>query len=1443
MEQQQAKAARPPRRGFALPGASTPATRPISALAAFARRPAPALAALALSSLAGLSQAQEVTVSALQGQIERATQNITALGADLMGDKVNLYTGALEFVHTDVSLPGNDALAVAVGRRHVAGRDPIIEGQFGDWDLEIPHLHGVFAGHPGNQGWVNGAGTTARCSNFTAPPYVVGARQTYIHSSEYWQGNFLYLPGAGSQELLRRGAANSAAPADGNSYPIVTREHWQLRCLPALANGAGEGFEALSPDGTRYRFDWIAARKQPLLKAGPAGLARNEVWLMPTVVTDRHGNTVSYRYDSANPWRLTQIQASDGRTIDLTHTTVNGRSRIQAVSDGSRTWTYGYNSQADLERVTLPDGSSWRFALRGLVYPDRLALGEDARCEFQGGWPGDLISGTLTHPSNATGTFVTGYVSHSRTDVAKACFAYSHESDFARWPRTFVSQSLLRKTLEGPGLAPLTWNFAYQSGPGSWSPCWNCGDNKTVQVTDPQGHVTRHVFGIRFNVNEGQLLQTDEGWDGSTALRSTRYRYRQPAGAPYPEPVGTSPQNPYNGEYLAGRHRPQDQRVITQQGTTFTWEATAFDALARPVSVTRSSSLGYSRGETTAYYDHAGKWVLGQIASITEGSTGLAMESHGYDAGSALRTASYRFGRLLNRSAYNADGTLQASYDPLGRATVFSSHKRGLAQRVDYPDGSSESAVVNDLGQITALTNAAGSTTGYGYDAMGRLARITPPGGDAVAYHPTTQVFEPVAAVEYGLAAGHWRHTVATGNGRTVRYYDGLWRPLLTRTWDAADEAGSSRMVQARYDEAGRKSFESYPQRTIGSVSQGVAGTAWTHDALGRVTRQVQDSELGPLSTGTEYLDGFIRRVTNPRGQASSYAYQAFDTPGEDALATVWAPEGLTVGISRDVWGKPLAITRSGSYGGGTVSATRGYVYDAHQRLCKTVEPETGATVQAYDGAGNVAWRASGLNLPGGGCDQEGVPEGRKISHGYDAMGRLTSTTYGDGSPGITRGYTADGLLAQVSSAGSTWSYGYNRRRLKVQESLAHGGTAYTFEWGVDAHGKVASLAYPGGPVLQYSPNALGEATQVSGYAGGITYHPNGAVAGYQLANGVAHSVSQNLRGLPQQWRDAGVVQDEYSFDANGNVTGIADQQEGVSSRTMGYDGLDRLTAANGVWGAAGYGYDPLDNLRASTVGGRSLSHNLDPATHRLASLSGSQNIGFGYDANGNVTSRGAQAYRFDIGNRLQSAVGKAEYSYDGLGRRVRVGYADGQVKVQVYSQAGQLLMSNHSSQGLTRHVYLGDKLIAETNSLTGTSYSHTDALGSPVARTNTGGQVLSRTRYEPYGATAAGTNPDGIGFTGHVNDPDTGLVQMQQRYYDPLAGRFLSVDPVVTDAETGEHFTGIHMRTTIRIDTLTRMGVIPCFLALWWLQCASLRLRPAGLSVSPRLQPRRKAQ
>ncbi|MDH5822518.1 RHS repeat-associated core domain-containing protein [Luteimonas sp. RD2P54] len=75
--------------------------------------------------------------------------------------------------------------------------------------------------------------------------------------------------------------------------------------------------------------------------------------------------------------------------------------------------------------------------------------------------------------------------------------------------------------------------------------------------------------------------------------------------------------------------------------------------------------------------------------------------------------------------------------------------------------------------------------------------------------------------------------------------------------------------------------------------------------------------------------------------------------------------------------------------------------------------------------------------------------------------------------------------------------------------------------------------------------------------------------------------------------------------------------------------------------------------------------------------------------------------------------------------------------------------------------------------------YIHTDALGSVVAVTDQNRNVLERREYEPYGQQLTPALADGPGYTGHVQDAATGLTYMQQRYYDPLCGCFLSVDPV----------------------------------------------------------------
>src|SRR5260221_14738940 len=93
------------------------------------------------------------------------------MGPDLLGDKINFYTGKLEFTQTDVSLQGNNGLPVQVARRFsAAAREGYGGGIFEDWDLDIPNLHGVFS----FPGWSVAAGQSVpsynRCSSYGPPP-------------------------------------------------------------------------------------------------------------------------------------------------------------------------------------------------------------------------------------------------------------------------------------------------------------------------------------------------------------------------------------------------------------------------------------------------------------------------------------------------------------------------------------------------------------------------------------------------------------------------------------------------------------------------------------------------------------------------------------------------------------------------------------------------------------------------------------------------------------------------------------------------------------------------------------------------------------------------------------------------------------------------------------------------------------------------------------------------------------------------------------------------------------------------------------------------------------------------------------------------------------------------------------------------------------------------
>ena len=868
------------------------------------------------------------------------------------------------------------------------------------------------------------------------------------------------------------------------------------------------------------------------------------------------------------------------------------------------------------------------------------------------------------------------------------------------------------------------------------------------------------------------------------------------------------------------------------------------------------SAQTYTKTETITYHDNTTKWVVGQTATVTcltgtpastacdnnAGNGSDVVSATTYHVTTALPLTTTAFGKLQSTMTYNADGTMATVKDGNNKTTTLSNWKRGIPQTIAFADSTSISAVVDDNGWIGQVTDENGYKTCHGYDTMGRLTRIEYPNEasgvcDAVEtnWKKLVRSFVPVASVEYGIPAGHWRETVTTGNAVKITYYDAMWRPLLVREYDAGNMAGTQRFTKTVYDAEGRVSFAAYPLASVTLAAQqaGDKGVTTFYDALGRVTSTSQDSELGLLTTLTTYNPGFTTTITNPRGYSTTSTYLTFDQPSTDLPLVITAPESATTTIARDTFGKPTSLTRSG---GGVTPVVRSYTYYSSQELCRTVEPETGATLFGYDAAGNLTWSAAGM-ASGTAClsTYNSTPTAainlRKASRSYDNRNRMLTLAFPDGNGNQTWTYTPDGLPSTVSTNNGgnavTNGYVYNKRRLMSGESMKPDTVqlGWGMGYGYNTLGQVVSEAYPASVNVNYTVNALGQTSQVtasadggaaSTIASGASYFPNGALKQFTYGNGIVHTMTQNARQLPSQSVDGSILNLATTFDANGNVSAITDATAAArQSRSMVYDQLDRLTSTTSpMFGTATYVYDTLDNLKQVNVSGGTGARNhyyCYSAANRLEFVRSGSNcssspsvMNVSYDVQGNVynkTGTTGGTYTFDFGNRLRTVVAPSaptltyNYRYDADGRRVRQDVSGASLKYSYYAKDGRVVWQR-DEPGAKRisNVYLAGSLVAEYTRPIGAgtatiSYLHTDALGSPIAKTNSSGKVIETSEYEPYGDLLNRASDDRAGYTGHLMDAASGLTYMQQRYYDPQIGRFLSVDPVTADGVSGTNF------------------------------------------------------
>jgi len=1304
-----------------------------------------------------------------QKYLERVqqSQDIGKYSASSFGEQLNLKNGSVEFNWTDIDIPGNSKLPVRLQRSLVvedqsAGRSGSLGGFDVGGSIDLPYLKGVFS----TAGWqVENTNPNARCSVPGSPP-----SPTAIPSRDFWSGNWMHVPWAGDQLMLSASGSSLPTPGNGTSYPWVTKDFWRLSCTSTTKNGyPGEGFIALSPEGDKYYFDWAVTKTHPGLSkrignySASAYMDRVVVFFLVSRIEDRFGNWVTYTYNGS---QLQRIEASDGRYIQISG--VSG-ANITTIESSVGNWGYAYST--GLLTVTQPDGSQSRYAQTG----DMIAVPTPALPLYDGTPSCPLpepSTGAFTYqvtlPSNATATYAFSVARHWIHNVPKICNSFldaagpSTSYQFLSIPNFSDSFTLTTKSISGPGLLARSWTYTYDIGAQPLAFESRCAAStgtvcaKTIQteVREPEGDMQRHTFGAWYLYNSGQDMGVESGSLVGTGtsqtfniLSKTENEYvttEEVAAMPFPDQVGPTALNDYVAN--AGL-RPLKRRTITQQGETFQWVVNTFDGLARPVSVTRSSSLGDARSETTAYSDNLGKWVLSQVASVTKTAPGAAqvVSATTYDSITALPAQLREFGKLRQAITYNTDGTVASVVDGNNNTTSVGSWKLGLPQSITYADGTSDLAVVDSRGWISSTTDENGFTTSYSYDAMGRLSGLTYPIGDTVAWATTTQSFVPVASAEYGIPAGHWRLTVATGNARKITYMDGFWQPLLVQEYDVANQAGTQRFSIFSYDGKGRTVFSSYPSTTDG-ISTGIRTS---YDALDRPVSISQDSELGALTTTTEYLSGLITRTTNPRLQATVTGYMAYDKPTTDWPVSISLPEGAYMDINRDEHGKPLSITRRNA--DASVAVTRTYSYDSYQQLCRTVEPETGATLTGYDGAGNLSWSAAGLPASQA-CEADVTSPAvaaRRVGRTYDVRNQIKSISYldepvdGGPLPGTfitTYNYSPDGKLQAMASndpAGQlvTTTYSYNRRRLPTGERLQWGDVDWSASYSYDANGSLATETSPD-LTLDFSPNALGQPTKAGSYATAVSYYPNGAVKQFTYGNGIVHSMVQNARQLPARSSDTGggnPLDMAYAYDQAANVSSIIDYTTGRQTRAMTYDGLDRLLTAQSVMfgsSPASYAYDVLDNLQTVKLKERDWTYVYSARNQLQNVMSGAATVGgLDYDAQGNLKNKNGANFKFDYGNRLRQVVGHANYLYDGAGRRV-LDFTTG-AKRSFYSQSGQLLYADDQRQGkTTAYVYLAGSLIAGVSNYTGPlppAPTSAPALSAPASNT-TGSYTVSWT-------------------------------------------------------------------------------------------------------------------
>ncbi|MBL7163538.1 MAG: hypothetical protein ISS57_13120 [Anaerolineales bacterium] len=940
------------------------------------------------------------------------------------------------------------------------------------------------------------------------------------------------------------------------------------------------------------------------------------------------------------------------------------------------------------------------------------------------------------------------------------------------------------------------WNFSYEVSPED-NPKSGSYDGVTLRsITDPMGNVTTFYYN---DIDMISVVQKPKGNIPYTQAYNPAYEDRgvvQTQTDAYGNITQINPDN-YESyfELTEIEGVPVNVRVASEE-SQFT--------VTYPDGTQRSFEHGHQSRVVSGFSDPEGNTAEIEADPVHDQITAVT------DRLGDRTTITYHpeTGKLA--SITNARGdTITFTYAPQDQSftNLVTGEKIKFTfynlERVDYPDGSSESYAYDERGNVVEMTDQAGEVWMYAYNDHGQLVKITNPigGFTEYTYNDDTTLASSTSS-DTGLtsyAYDEYKRLIEITNpdGSTFTYaYD-----LMDRITAFTDENGN--ITTFEYDANGN---------LAGVTDAAGERFQYAYDEMDRVT--LVTDKLGNTSELEYDAMGRLAVTTDPTGLTAQFAYDsrgwlnqvsvggrtwetAYDAEGIPAAKIT--PLGNTVTYQTDQLGYLIALTDP-------LGETGSLARDALSRVIGETDPLGCSTIYEYDDRGLL----TGVELPGNGAtrytrDERGLltaisdlneqvwtfgytpmgrlhsftdPLGNAWGHDYDDRGWLEQTSQPDGS---TLSYSYDGAgnpTTLLYSDGTEFHFSYDEMDRLVSTD--------DFEFKRDATGRVVNTENPGAD--------FGAAYDATNRLENVTYPSTSLKTSADGAFSVTYTYDPDTGLLASVSDSLTSAQVEFSYDDDFQLVAVS-RSNGVQAN-FSLDDAGRLVAIQeGDFLNLQYTLDA-----AGQVVGAQMEAPLNPATAMAPSSDGfaydaaSQVAGQGYtyDELGRLTDSPGHTYTWDAASRLAGIDQDVVLSYNGLNDLVSRS-AGGQTTNYHYNYALGLAptvaeQDAASGEYLRYYVWTPDGRLlymidaADENSV---RFYHYDQVGSTLALTDAAGNLTDAYAYDPYGVLLAhqGQNEQPFTFVGAwgVRQEGSGgdLYHMRARYYDARLGRFLSREAI----------------------------------------------------------------